>query len=71
LKTAKVKVKQWDKLSSASSGSFQTRPNSKISFRKADNLNKALINYPATNSSLTHDNDSEEDEEDAEEGSDG
>jgi hypothetical protein len=71
LKSAKAKVKQWDSLSSASSGSFQTSPNSATSFRKVDDLNKALISYLGTNSSLTYqnDDDSQEEEDDTEEDS--
>lgn len=65
LKSAKAQVKLWDKASCASSGSFQTSPNSGTSFRKADNLHTVMISFLGTHSSLSYQNDDDsQDEED-------
>ena len=60
LKSAKKKVTEWDRVSSAPSGTYQTSPNSATSFKKAKGLNEQLIQFLGTKSSLFYPNDGDD-----------
>lgn len=60
LKSAKKKVKEWNKLSYSSQGNYQTSPNSETSYREIDGFSEEQIEFLGTTSSSYYENEEED-----------